>query len=245
MRHAVKRIVRQSIRRFGWDLRRIEHFGEPTLADFLRLQAIDLVLDVGANEGQFAIELREAGYSGDIMSFEPIASAYEKLAANAARDPKWQACKVALGDRRSIAKIEITALSVFSSMQPQAERLRDWHPGTKIVGSERVEIVPLDSIVHPVPDRRIFLKVDTQGSEERILAGAQNVLSQACGVQLELPVVHFYENVWSLTDAIAFMERAGFVIAQLRPVVYLPGTGSLGEIDCVFRRDHQKNPRHE
>jgi FkbM family methyltransferase len=231
-----KHSVRRTLRRFGYDFRRIEHFGEPTLMDFVTSHGIDLVLDVGANEGQFAIELREAGYSGDIMSFEPIASAYEKLAANAARDSKWQACKVALGDRRSIATIEVTALSVFSSMQPQAERLRDWHPGTKIVGSERVEIVPLDSIVHPAPGRRIFLKVDTQGSEEQVLTGAQNVLGHAWGVQLELPVVHFYENVWSLTTAITFMERAGFTIAQLRPVVYLPGTASLGEIDCVFRR---------
>jgi hypothetical protein len=121
-------------------------------------------------------------------------------------------------------------------MKPQAERLRDWHPGTAVTGSETVEITTLDQIFAPFAERKVLLKIDTQGFEQQVLAGAAASLPKIAAVQLELPVVHFYENVWSLTDAIAFMERAGFAVAQLRPVVYLPGTGSLGEIDCVFRR---------
>jgi FkbM family methyltransferase len=232
----LKRLARQSIRRFGWDLRRIEHFGEPTLADFLRFQAIDLVLDVGANEGQFAIDLRDAGYAGEIVSFEPVASVFTKLAANTARDRHWTARHLALGDRHGTAELAVTAHTVFSSMKPQAERLRDWHPGTAVTGSETVEITTLDQIFAPFAERKVLLKIDTQGFEQQVLAGATASLPKIAAVQLELPVVHFYENVWSLTDAIAFMERAGFAVAQLRPVVYLPGTASLGEIDCVFRR---------
>src|SRR5215470_10384051 len=113
---SLKRFARQSIRRFGWDLRRVEHFGEPNLADFLRHQAIDLVLDVGANEGQFAIDLREAGYTGEIVSFEPIATVFPKLAANAAGDSHWTARHLAIGDRNGTAELAVTAHTVFSSM---------------------------------------------------------------------------------------------------------------------------------
>ena len=236
MLRPLKRLARQSIRRFGWDVRRVEQFGEPNLADFLRFQAIDLVIDVGANEGQFAIDLREAGYAGEIVSFEPIASVFAKLAANCARDRHWTARHLALGDRVGTGKLAVTAHTVFSSMKPQAKRLRDWHPGTAVIGSETVDIATLDQIFPHFAGCKVLLKIDTQGFEQQVLAGATASLPKIAAVQLELPVVHFYENVWSFADAIAFMERAGFAIAQLRPVVYLPGTGSLGEIDCVFRR---------
>src|SRR5579864_5352985 len=128
MLRRLKHLARQSIRRVGWDVRRIEHFGEPNLVDFLRYQAIDLVLDVGANEGQFALNLREAGYTGEIVSFEPILSVFQKLATTAARDRRWTAQRLALGDDCGTAVIAVTAHSVFSSIKPQSGRMRDWHP---------------------------------------------------------------------------------------------------------------------
>ena len=108
----LKRLMHQSLQSVGWDLRRVGNFREPTLADFLHCQAIDLVLDVGANEGQFAMALRGAGYAGEIVSFEPISLVFAKLAENVARDPHWTARRQALGDRVGRAQIEVTARTV-------------------------------------------------------------------------------------------------------------------------------------
>lgn len=236
MLRPLKRLVRQSIRRFGWDLRRIEHFGEPHLVDFLRLQAIDLVLDVGANEGQFAIALREKGYSGEIVSFEPIASVFKKLAACAARDQYWTARQVALGDRIGTAEMTVTADTVFSSLKPQSALLHGRHPDTAIVAHETVELTTVDRIFAVFGGRRVFLKIDAQGFEEQVLAGAETSLRHIAAVQLELPAVHFYEGVWSFGEAMIFMERSGFTLAQLHPVVWLPGEAAFAEVDCLFRR---------
>ncbi len=83
----------------------------------------------------------------------------------------------------------------------------------------------------------MFLKIDTQGYERPILDGAREVLSQVVGVQLELPLVHLYENTWSLGDALVYMGDAGFVLAQLTPVNCLrEGPVSAIEINGVFRR---------
>lgn len=236
-----KHSVRRTLRRFGYDFRRIEHFGEPTLMDFMASREIDLVIDVGANEGQFALELRGAGYVGEIVSFEPIGDVFAKLQANAGRDRQWTARRLALGDKPGRALIDVTELSVFSSMRPQSARLNGWHPGTKIIGREDVEVSTLDSVFGEYEGRRVFLKIDTQGYEQRVLEGASASLGRVLAVQMELTVEHFYEGVWSLTEAAGFMERAGFAIAQVRPVVYLEDHASLGEIDCVFRRvTHQK-----
>lgn len=236
MRASLKRFARRTLRRFGWDLRRIEHFGEPTLVDFLGHQGIDLVLDVGANEGQFALDLRDAGYAGEIVSFEPILSVYEKLAASAASDSRWTVHCLALGDVSGSAKISVTARSVFSSIKPQSQLLRDWHSDTAVMRSELIEITTLDRIFAPFMERRVFLKIDTQGYEQQVLLGARSSLSRIRAVQLELPAVHFYEDVWSLGEAITFMERAGFTLAQMRSAVHLPGQAAVAELDCVFRR---------
>ena len=66
---------------------------------------IDLVIDVGANEGQFARGLRRF-YRGEIMSFEPVSSVFEKLAATASADPLWQVHKLALGSEEDETQVE-------------------------------------------------------------------------------------------------------------------------------------------
>jgi FkbM family methyltransferase len=233
----LKRLMHQGLQSVGWDLRRVGNFREPTLADFLHCQAIDLVLDVGANEGQFAMALRSAGYAGEIVSFEPISLVFAKLAENAARDPHWTARRQALGDRVGCAQIEVTARTVYSSMKPQAAlRRNSQDPDVAVTSTETIDITTLDQIFAEFAGRRVFLKMDTQGFEQQILMGAARSLPEVTAVQLELPVVHYYEGVWPLTEAISFMERAGFVLAQVRAVHYIPGTASVAELDCAFQR---------
>ena len=58
----------------------IERFNELThLKSLLKILDINCVLDVGANRGQFAHELRAIGYGGDIISFEPVNREFEVL----------------------------------------------------------------------------------------------------------------------------------------------------------------------
>src|SRR5690606_12259570 len=78
---------------------------------------IDLVIDAGANEGQFGERLRRF-YGGELFSFEPVAEAYEKLAAKSANDKRWRAFQFGLGAAESQSTIHIAGLSVFSSLLP-------------------------------------------------------------------------------------------------------------------------------
>ena len=48
------------------------------LAFTLHQQAIDAVIDVGANTGQYATRLRAAGWAGPILSFEPIPEVHRR-----------------------------------------------------------------------------------------------------------------------------------------------------------------------
>src|SRR5258707_26838 len=80
---------------------------------------IDLVLDVGANTGQFVHQCRAAGYKGEIISFEPSADAHAGLLRSAAADPLWTvADRMALGATTGEAEINIAANSYSSSILP-------------------------------------------------------------------------------------------------------------------------------
>jgi hypothetical protein len=58
---------------------------------------VDCVLDVGANLGQYAVELRMIGFKGLVISFEPTPSLHAQIANWSKSHPNWKTMDVALG----------------------------------------------------------------------------------------------------------------------------------------------------
>ena len=111
-------MVKRFLRRL--DLR-VTHWSRSTAAQRVRLlrhTGVAIVLDVGANEGQYARGLRDAGYEGLIISCEPIESVFRTLEAGCARDERWKAHRVALGMEEGEADLRVAASSAFSSFLP-------------------------------------------------------------------------------------------------------------------------------
>ncbi len=106
----------------------------------LTYQNIDLILDVGANAGQFAQRIFEIGYGGNIVSFEPLSSAYEKLIENSKGNKRWQiAERCALGDENGEIQINIAKNSHSSSILPMLQAHIDAEPNSTYVDSETVK----------------------------------------------------------------------------------------------------------
>ena len=113
-------------RRLGYDLipRTKARPLQAQLVAVLERFEVGVVLDVGANAGQYGSVLREWGYAGRIVSFEPQAEAHRLLTKRAAADPTWRvAPPMALGDRDGEVEIEVSAESDMSSILPQTELL--------------------------------------------------------------------------------------------------------------------------
>ena len=70
------------------------------LSVLLQHLAVDLVVDVGANDGGYATALRELGYRRRIVSFEPLAEPFARLSERAGSDGSWDVVQCALGDQR-------------------------------------------------------------------------------------------------------------------------------------------------
>jgi FkbM family methyltransferase len=207
----------------------------------LRHNGIDAVLDVGANVGQYGSLLREQGWSGPIVSFEPIAAAHARLAARAADDASWiVAPRMALAASEGEALLHLSAESDMSSLLPQTARLRDLSPSSAVIDDIVVPTARLDalSLVVDRPWSRMFLKIDVQGAEPAVLAGSEGLWPRLVGVQLELSLIELYEGERPWRAVLDEVCRRGFV-----PHLWLPGYFSRRlarqlQVDVVlFRED--------
>lgn len=227
--------VRRLLRRFGVDLcRRM-----PRVVDLLGHHGIRTVLDVGANAGQTGIHLRQWGYRGRIVSFEPVRSAFAELEKNAEKDPLWEAVNLGIGNRDGTAVINVSARTDFSSIRPALESLNAFHEGAAYVAQETIQLRRLDSILddYHVAGEQLFVKVDTQGYEREVVEGARASLSKIKGFQLELSLTPLYEGEPTFLEVATLLEALGFRVALVEPVSYDSAFASLLQVDAFFIRD--------
>lgn len=231
------------LRRLGVELRRYPHptAAEERRAALLRHRAIDLVVDVGANGGQYAIQLRRrVGWSGRIVSFEPLSEAFERLQRSARGDARWELRRQALGDAAGAATLHVAANSESSSLLPMLPAHRDAAPHSAYVGGEPVEVVTLDAAMTGLlrGESRLWLKIDVQGYELHVLRGAAATLAQRVEVvELEMSLVPLYDGAPSMAGLQACLEAAGFRLAGLEPGFADPRSGELLQVDGLFVRD--------
>ncbi len=236
----MKDIIKIIARRFGLEIKKFS----PDRSDAARMQRIfyhhniDLVLDVGANIGQYAKSLREIGYAGKIVSFEPLSSAYSQLIAASKKDPLWEvAPRTAIGNRDGKIKINIAKNSFSSSALPMLDSHLNAAPESAYINSEIVDIYKLDSIAPKYVDRyakSIYLKLDVQGFELKVLEGAEHILPKILGIQLELSLIPLYDGGTLFSEMINKMEQAGYELYAVIPCFTDVKTGRLLQMDGIF-----------
>jgi FkbM family methyltransferase len=239
---SVRSIAHNLFQRLGWDVRRTAYPSseEVLLTRFLTVAQPKTVFDVGANVGQYGLSLRKCGFTGRIVSFEAIPSVHAQLSAVAARDRDWIVAPCcALGRARGEARINLARNSVSSSLLSMNDVHRRAAPDSKYIASETVRVERLDDIVRPLlpKDGRLFLKVDTQGYEEEVLAGADLILKSVSAMQLELSVVPLYQDAPSLRRILELCDGLGFQLHGLIPGFYEEKTGRLLQMDGLFLRN--------
>jgi FkbM family methyltransferase len=197
---------------------------------------VNLVIDVGANQGQFGGSLREF-YDGPIISFEPVADTFERLQATAAGDSQWTVVRSALGDRDSTMTMRVPRNSVFSSLLPLNDySARHFGQLEEESRSEEVQVRRLDDLLQArgidVRDRRLFLKLDTQGFDLQVFDGARGILDTVVAMQSEVSLVPIYEGMPHWTTSVARYEAAGYAVAAMYPVTR--EAWRVIEFDCLL-----------
>jgi FkbM family methyltransferase len=206
--------------------------------EILRESSINLVLDIGANTGQYAETLRANGFRGRVISFEPTSEAFAALSQKAASDERWSCEQLALSDREGPRVIKLSANSWSSSLLPLAARGVRSAPDSVYVGSEVVTTSCLDTLAPRVfhPDDSVLLKLDVQGHELAVLRGGERALALIEAVESELSVVPLYQGQSLIGDVLAFLSRLGFELVALEPGYADPHTGQVLQLDGLFVR---------
>ncbi|HEU0153892.1 MAG TPA: FkbM family methyltransferase [Arenimonas sp.] len=238
----IEATIRRAANRFGLDVTRYR----PQSTELGRLRAmlshhqVDMVLDVGANAGQFANGIRRVGYSGQIISYEPLAEPHALLMEASKQDPAWHVAeRVVVGRAPGVVEMKVAGNSVSSSVLPMLAMHSDAAPGSETVATQSVSVQTLDSLALPLlgPDARLFIKIDTQGYEDRVLDGATALLDRARGVQLEVSLVPLYEGQATREALMSRMEAAGFSLWSIWPGFFDPTSGRLLQFDATFFRE--------
>lgn len=232
-------VVKAQLGRLGVDVKRmspLSNFALQVAAIIARIE-VDIVLDVGANIGQFAAELRVDGYRGAIMSFEPLTEAHRRLSNAAHSDALWTVYpRAALGRSRGEAVINVAGNSASSSLRPMNDAHREAAPHSAYIGEEPVSVVTLDDAVRDRSFARAFVKIDTQGFEREVLEGAEETLSRTVGLLIEMSMVELYEGQALWADLIEWLGARGFRLHALNQGFIDPVNFQTLQMDGVFVR---------
>lgn len=235
-----KAAIRNFFRKFGLVVHRYVPPPPLPIISSLRKFEIDLVLDIGANKGQFGSEIRRCGYAGRIVSFEPLSDAFAELQQASMEDPLWDVYpRCALGDHNGEVEINIAGNSESSSILPMLESHRSAAPESAYQGKEVVPVKTLDAVAGQClrDARSVFLKIDTQGFEWHVLDGARETLPNVRGVLVELSLVPLYEGQHLWREVMARLEAEGFTLWAFQPVFSDQVSGRTLQVDGIFYRN--------
>lgn len=236
----LKQPIRAVLTRLGYELVRLQRPHSRFLQQLLQERGINLLLDVGANQGQYAIRMRALGYGDRLYSFEPGSEAFRLLSGHARGDPSWKVFKYALGANDHTRPLHVSRDSVSSSLLRVAAPHIQAAPDSVIAHTESVTIHRLDSVLHPQPTDRMWLKLDTQGSEADVLAGAAEALKRVEVVQSEISLLPCYEGQSEYQDIFDVLHSAGFRLVFVEPGTQMPDTGEMLQFDGIFVRSSSR-----
>ena len=214
------------------------------LRDFFQRTDINLVLDIGACDGDFARFLRKhVGYTGKIISFEPTRSTFAALSNRMSHDRNWSGFNFGLSDTNGIASLNTYGeRRDFNSILELKEKDAASHGVDMTARSaERIEIRTLDAIwgglVEGIEVPRIHLKIDTQGHDPAVVRGATGHITDVVGLQSEVPAIQIYEGMQPMHEIIRTLSDLGFTPMGFHPINHPEDyDGMSPEFDVVFRR---------
>jgi FkbM family methyltransferase len=238
----IQDLIKRAAKKVSLDVRKYSdrNIFQKRIVKFLSDLRVDLLIDVGANRGQFGHSMYEHGYRGTIVSFEPIPDAHDqlvRLAAQSGYDWRVAPC-TALTDNNGTAELTITKNSASSSLLAFTDRMTEFVPIATVKGKIIVETARLDNFLMKagLAERSFALKIDTQGSEMAVLAGALKVEPNIHLVMLEASIAQLYQEQPSYHEIDTYLRHRGWKLIDIEPGYRHPESLALCEFDAVYAK---------
>jgi FkbM family methyltransferase len=239
--HRLRRGIQRAVHRAGVDIKRRgpQVQFELRRAQLLAEGGFGVVVDVGANHGDYGAQLRRCGYNRRIVSFEPLAEPFRRLQRRAIGDASWICHQMALGTEPATLKLNIAANGgASSSFLDMSSGLHAMDASVRYVGSQDVLVSTLDDIADDVigPNDRVWLKIDVQGYELQVLDGGRQALGKADGIEIEMSLVALYDGQPLMRDVLDVLQTYGFELVDLAPEYQDPVSGRVLQVNGIALR---------
>lgn len=232
-------ILKSILDKAGFEIHRFPHRSNPyfQLLKGLEYFNVNQILDVGANTGQFSLNIFKVGYTGKIISYEPLESAHKQLLKNSESFNNWVIHpRCAIGDYDGSIVINESKNSVSSSILTVLDTHIKAAPNSKFIGEATISINKLNTAADSyVDDSKItFLKMDVQGYEWNILNGANKILPRIKGILCEISLIPLYKDQRLWLDVIKRIEYEGFELWNIQPGFTDVEKGRTLQVDATF-----------
>lgn len=238
----IEKFVRNMANSIGIDIKRLKK-GDSEFSRvvcMLKTNGIQQVLDIGANEGQYAKNLRLHGFTGNIISFEPLTNAWRTISDASKNDPKWNVYnRCAIGSKNELSSINISRNSVSSSLLNMLESHKSAAPSSEFISKEPVQIITLDSIYDELQleNKHYFIKIDTQGFEDEVIKGGSRTFKGAKGMQIELSFTPLYSGQKLFFETLENLRSIGFELWSIFPGFTDHSKGRMMQVDAVLFKE--------
>jgi FkbM family methyltransferase len=230
-----KAVLKFGLSQFGLQISR-QPSGKGAL-DFLADIGVRTVLDIGANSGQFSRAIRSVLPRATIHAFEPLREPCRELKLLAATDAYMVVHDFALGDADIETTIMANEFTPASSLLPMAELHKTAYPETRHARPQPIRVCTLDHWSERVTiEEPLFIKLDVQGYEDRVIRGGQQTLRRAVAVLSEVCFYPLYEGQLLFDELHGLFKSLGFRCSGMLPGGVDPTTGRMLFADALFLR---------
>lgn len=200
---------------------------------------IGTVIDIGANVGQTATEMRKRFPDADIYSFEPLKECFDELVAAMKGDARFRAWNVGIGEKKESVTMHRNPYSQSSSILDMEQLHRDTFPESR--GEEKnitIRIERLDDLLRVADLRReILFKIDVQGYEDKAIRGSLGMLRASKVVLIENSFMSLYKGQPLFADIYKMLTELGFTYRGALWQKLDPKSGAVMFEDSLFVRE--------
>jgi FkbM family methyltransferase len=237
MTHFSKRALTRLLNAVGLDLHWYVPHPRHALPTLLNLYHVQTIFDIGANAGMSGEYLRNIGFQGEIVSFEPVKALFERLERKARADPRWHSENIALGDAEGELSMHVSEGGASSFLR-MTDDMTTRAPELRVIRQERVAVSTLDKMAdryYPCGDR-LFVKLDVQGYEKPVLEGARRSLDRIVGMRIEVSLVEGYHGEPLIREMLPYLYGLGYRLTSIEHAWSNPATQELYQLDATLFR---------
>jgi FkbM family methyltransferase len=236
----IKKLINRSINLLGYQIVK-----KPSLElnikrgdyKWLSLESINTIIDVGANDGGFAVMINKILPDAAIYSFEPIKDVFENLSRNTSAIKNIKLFNTALGEEETEKEFHINEFSASSSFLEMDKLHVQSFPYTAQNRKEKITVKKLDSFADAIDFKpNVLLKLDVQGYELNVLKGALKILDRVNLIIMEVSFLELYNSQPLFHEVYQFLYEQGFNFSGNFDQLHDPATNRILQADAIFTR---------